>query len=55
VADLIAQLQELPQHLEVWADGCDCTNPTSGVAQVPSSRVIFDHKAKEVVVIRVAS
>ena len=30
VAELIAALQELPPHLEVEAEGCDCVNDVRG-------------------------
>lgn len=30
VAELIAALRELPQHLEVEAEGCDCVNDVRG-------------------------
>ncbi len=30
VAELIEELRKMPQNLEVWAEGCDCTGEATG-------------------------
>lgn len=32
VADLVKALQSQPQDAKVWAEGCDCNNPATGVS-----------------------
>ncbi|MCI0669156.1 MAG: hypothetical protein L0Y64_01705 [Myxococcaceae bacterium] len=37
VGELVAALQELPQDIPVFCDGCDCTGPVEGVDLEPAS------------------
>ena len=37
VAELIAKLSEMPQDMQVKAEGCDCINPVSEVTHEPVS------------------
>lgn len=32
VAELIEHLSKMPQDVQVWADGCDCSNPVNDVS-----------------------